>query len=150
MKRFALWSALLTIALATPSSAGSRTYFGFQIGIRNAPPPPPVVFQEAPDVVLVPNTSVYVVESPYDCDIFRYGAYYYVCDEGYWYRAHNYRGPFRVVDARYVPRPVYFVPPGQWKHHWKDMDEDDNDQGWHGHGHGHGHKHGHGDDDDQD
>ncbi len=145
MTRYALWSVSLALALglATSASAGSRTYFGFQIGIANAPPPPVLVFHEDPECDYVPSTRVYVVENPYDYDMFRYGGYYYVCDDGYWFRAHSYRGPFVVVDARHVPRPVYYVPEGRWKHYWRD-ERYEHDRGWHGRGH----KHGHDDDDD--
>src|SRR3990172_9413319 len=102
MRRSALWSALVTLVLSVPASAHATTYVGFQIGIGNAPPPPAVVFHDEPDFVFVPSAGVYVVHSRYDYDIFRYGPYYYVCDDGFWYRSRNYRGPFRVVDVRYV------------------------------------------------
>ena len=117
MTRKALWGAALALALAAPASA--ETYFGFHIGIGNAPPPPTVVFRHEPEVVFVRTAGVYVVDSPYDCDMFRYGAYYYISDNGYWYRARSYRGPFRVIDVRYVPRPVFHVPARHWKRHWR-------------------------------
>jgi hypothetical protein len=81
-----------------------------------------VVFNDEPDFVFVPSVGVYVVRTQYDYDIFRYGPYYYVCDDGFWYRSRGYRGPFRVVDVRYVPRSVLYVPDRHWKHRWKHMD----------------------------
>ena len=146
MKRIAIYSALFALLLAAPALAETHTYFGFNIGISNAPPPPPVRFYQPPPVVLVPNTSVYVVENPWGYDMFRYGGFFYVADDGYWYRAHSYRGPFVAVDARYVPHPIYSVPPGHWRHDWRNNE----DAGWHGqdrgngYGHGHGRGHGHG------
>ena len=149
MKRIALWVAILSLAAVAPAFARARTYFGFNIGISNAPPPPAVVFDDEPDFVVVPRTRVYVVESDYDYDIFRYGGFYYVSDDGYWYCARNYRGPFHVIDARYVPRSVYYVPQRHWKHYPRHESYSywDDDRGY-GHKHGHKHGHGHGDDDD--
>ena len=140
MKRIATYSALFALLLAAPAFAQTRTYFGFNIGISNAPPPPRVRFYQPPPVVLVPNSSVYVVENPYGYDMFRYGGFFYVSNDGYWYRASSYRGPFVAVDARYVPRAIYSVPPGHWRHDWRENEG----AGWQGQGHGYGHGHGRG------
>jgi len=132
------------LALVAPASASTRTYFGFHVGIGDAPPPPVVYFRSQPRFVFVPNSDVYIVRSSYDYDIFRYGPYYYACDNGYWYRARGYRGPFRVIDVRHVPRSVFLVPEGHWKHHWRDgrtaWRDDDDDRGKNrGHHRGRGH-----------
>ena len=120
MKRAVL--ALLVCALSPPGSVSAETqiYYGFQIGITNAPPPPKIVYREAPDVIIVPDTKVYVVErGDNDCDFFRIGNYWYVTTGGFWYRAGNYRGPFKVVDVRHVPMAILAVPAKHWKHHPK-------------------------------
>ncbi len=148
---------LVLAGLATlPVVALAETYFGFQIGISNAPPPPAVVFREAPQTVFVPETGVYVVDDDeYGCDVFRYSTYWYACNGRYWYRARNYSGPFRVVDVRYIPRQVLTVPAGHWHHHplggppglmrknrvvvVNDRDRDRDHDRDHDHGHGHGH-----------
>ena len=137
MKRIAITSAFFALLLAAPAFA--ETYFGFNIGINNAPPPPRVRFFQPPPVEIVPNTSVYVVENPYGYDMFQYGGFFYVSNGGYWYRAHSYRGPFVAVDARYVPRAIYSVPPGHWRHDWRNNEN----AGYEGQGRGHGHGHGH-------
>jgi len=59
---------------------------------------------------------VYVLEDDYDYDVFRYGVYWYVFNDGYWYRARTHRGPFAVVSARYVPTAIVNVPPRYWRH----------------------------------
>ena len=145
---------LIAAAMCVAGSAGAetQTYVGFQIGISNAPPPPRTVFVTAPPCEGIPGSPVYVVEQPglsYDC--FVYGSRYYMYNDGFWYRSATYRGPFRVVDVRYVPRPILVVPEGHWKHHphggppgqWKkySADNDDRGNGHRGHGHGHGHEH---------
>ena len=118
MKRLVFFAATLALVGVAPASAETRTYFGFQIGITNAPPPPQMVFEEAPHVVAIPSSRVYVVEDDdLDYDAFRYGTYWYVCDHDYWYRARDYRGPFRIVDVRYVPRQILYVPEKHWRHH---------------------------------
>jgi hypothetical protein len=152
--RHALAVTVVGLALAIPAFAETHTYFGFTVGVASAPPPPVLVYQSPPPVVLVPNSQVYVVSGPYGDDEFRYGGYYYVSSNGYWYRSHGYRGPFAVVDVRSVPRPIFDVPPGRWKHHWKhagwDRYEVVAQNGGHGNGHGNGKGHGHGHGNDHD
>lgn len=118
MKRRLLWVAgLLAATVVLPITAQAATYFGFNIGISNAPPPR-LVYRSQPSLYMVPNTGVYVVEDGYgDMDVFRYGTFYYVYDDGYWYRGRSYRGPFRAVDVRYVPTQVFYVPSNHWRHY---------------------------------
>ncbi len=120
MNRQALGVTVLALALglAATASAETHTYFGFTLGIGGAPPPPPIVYEAPPPMVYDPDAEVYVVENPYNgCDEFRYGPYWYVYTGNYWYRARSYRGPFAVVDVRYVPRRVFAVPAGRWHHY---------------------------------
>lgn len=121
MKRSSPWW-LLAIGLIVPTlaSASGRTSLGLTVSIGNAPPPPVVVIREQPRCVVVPGSTVYVVEDygddvPYD--MFRYGVYWYVYNNDYWYRARGYRGPFTVVQTRYVPRAIFSVPARHWRHH---------------------------------
>ncbi len=94
------------------------TYLGFTTGIAAAPPPPRAVVVVEPAVALAPGTGVYVVTDPsVQYDMFRFGATWYLYSGGYWYRAASHRGPFAVVDVRYVPREVVTLPRGHWKHH---------------------------------
>ena len=118
MKRVTMAIAALTLLGLAAAPASADTYFGFQIGIGNAPPPPRIVFVHEPRCELVPETRVYRVagEDP-GCDVFRSGDWWYCCKDGYWYRARSHRGPFAVVDVRSVPRAVLTVPPARWRHH---------------------------------
>src|SRR5262245_60647650 len=111
MKRRLLWVAgLLAATVVLPITANAATYFGFNIGISNAPPPR-FVYRGQPSLYGVPSTGVYVVEDGYgDMDLFRYGSFWYAYDNGYWYRSNSYRGPFRAVDVRYVPTQIFYVP----------------------------------------
>jgi len=87
MKRQMLLIAACAVMLATPAAA-ARTYFGFQIGITNAPPPPRIYIRDEPDVIFVPSTRVYVVrnDDQFGVDMFRYGRFWYCTRDGYWYR----------------------------------------------------------------
>lgn len=156
MKRAIVAATVLSMALAT--SAFARTSINVGLNLGNAPPPPVVVYRQPPRWVAT-DPGVYVVQDDnIGYDYFRYGGFYYIYDSGYWYRSSRYRGPFRVIETRYVPRPIYYVgdrdyrwrsrpveyeryhrnePPG-WSHgkaRWKNGRGGD-DQGDHGHGHG--------------
>ncbi len=109
---------LAGLALATPARASM--YFGFQVGVTNAPPAPVVHFLPEPRCVRATDAMVFVVQDDrvrYDGDLFRYGQYWFAYDHGYWYRARSHRGPFDVLDVRHVPRAILGVPRGFWKHH---------------------------------
>jgi hypothetical protein len=117
MKRTMLLLGLLA-GLAASASAQSRTYYGFQLNIGDAPPPPRVYFRQPPQVRFEPRSRVYVVANDvdYGVDLFRYGRFWYMTRDGYWYRARNYRGPYRVIDPRNVPRAIFYVPASEWRY----------------------------------
>ena len=118
MKIRIAWWIMTAVGLATPAFAGTSGSVSVQLNIRNAPPAPAVAYREEPRVVVVPGSTVYVVDDDRcDYDFFRYGVYWYIWNDGYWYRARNYRGPFAVIEARYVPAKVWNVPAKKWKHH---------------------------------
>jgi hypothetical protein len=116
MKHRTLWWFLLASVVAAPLTASAGTSVGVSINIGDAPPPPVVVFHREPRVAIVPGSTVYVVNDDCDYDVFRYGVYWYVFNDGYWYRARTHRGPFGVVSARYVPTAIVNVPPRYWRH----------------------------------
>lgn len=116
MLRQSIFLSLCLLAYGcAPAAYGTRTRFGFAVDITNAPPPPAIVFVREPRLEPISGSSVYIVEDS-DYDIFRFGAYWYVANEGYWYRASSYNGPYAVCEVRSVPRAVLETPPGRWKH----------------------------------
>lgn len=140
-------TALATILLveATPARAQVSADINIRLGNR---PAPVVVFDEEPEVVLVPRSRVYYVEHR-GYDLYRYGRYWYINDDGYWFRASGYRGPFVGVELRHVPRSITVVPdryrqhpiypshphggpPGQLKKHRHVVLDDDVRYGRHG------------------
>jgi len=117
MRRFALLLGMAQL-MALPLAAHAETYMGFRVGTLNAPPPPPLAFNQLPATTVVPGSSVYVVnDSRCTVDVFRYNVYWYAYRDGYWYRCRSHRGPFTVVDVRNVPKPVLSVPARHWRHY---------------------------------
>lgn len=114
MRRMAL--VLLILGLAAANEAAAETYLGFSIGIGGAPPPPRLVVGGAPQLSVVPGTSVQVVGNT-GYDVFAYRSSFYCFSSGFWYRATSHDGPFMVVDVRSVPQPILVVPAEHWKRH---------------------------------
>lgn len=113
-----LMASIMSLAIAVPASARAGTSLDVTLHVGTAPPPPTVVYREMPRTELVPHTSVYVVIGDrHDYDYFRYGVYWYIYRSDHWYRARRYRGPFAVVEAKYVPRAIINVPQKYWHHH---------------------------------
>jgi hypothetical protein len=109
---------LVMMGLLVPMAAWAQSSLDVRLRIGDAPPPPRIVVYEEPHVVVVPGSTVYVVEDDAIAyDSFRYGVYWYVYNDGWWYRARSYRGPFRVIETRYVPRAIFAVPAKHWRHH---------------------------------
>ena len=106
--------ALATILTgnATPARAEVSADINIRLGNR---PAPVVVFDEEPEVVLVPRSRVYYVEHR-GYDLYRYGRYWYINDAGFWFRASGYRGPFVGIELRHVPRSITVVP-DRYRHH---------------------------------
>lgn len=116
MNRSRLAWLLFAAALALPAGAHAGTTVGWSVTIGNAPPPPVIVFEREPRLVIVPGSTVYVLRDPCDYDVFRYGVFWYAFHDGHWYRARSYRGPFKAVGARYVPTALGNVPAKYWRH----------------------------------
>jgi len=116
--RSKLTAASLAIGTALLlATAPARAEVNIHVDIGNAPPPPRIVFREEPHMVYVPDSRVYVVEQPnWDYDTFHYGVYWYVCNDGFWYRSRSYRGPFVVIREEVVPTAIWRVPAQRWHH----------------------------------
>jgi hypothetical protein len=114
MKSRIVASALLALTLAVPSFAETR----WNISIGNAPPPPRIYAH--PHWRYVSGPDVYVIADerlPYD--MFRYGDYYYVYNDDFWYRSPRPRGPFRAIRVDYIPQPIWamsYEPDYRWRH----------------------------------
>ena len=140
--------ATLVVALclvSLRSAEGGDVDINVNIG---TPRPPEVFFDREPDFVLIPDSRVRHLPD-YKYDFYRYDDDYYLNQDGYWYRAKSWRGPFLAVPFDGLPRPIVGLPgkyrrhpshphggpPGQLKKHAG---------GSHGAGKGHGKGHGKG------
>ena len=153
---------VMALSLTVPvAKANAHTDVSVDLHIGQPYQGPRLVFQDEPDIVVVPGTRVYYVRD-YDYDLYRYGSYWYYNYDGGWYRARRYNGPFTYVGYRAVPHAVSYVPV-RYRRHWRDADapghayghykddrgrRDDDNRGWrdngrdrhdNGRGHGHGH-----------
>jgi hypothetical protein len=126
MKRILMTAAALaSLAFAAaPSTTQAATSVGVSIHIGDPYRGGSFHFRSEPDVVLIPGSQVYYVDDydeygydGYDGDLYRYGSWWYLIDDGYWYRARSYRGPFVHVSFRSVPRYVYSVPT-RYRRNW--------------------------------
>ncbi len=143
MKRL-LVGLLCATALATSGCASMGTSPDTQV--RRAPPPPNLAFRGAPRFRYLEDRQISVIaEDNFGYDLFRSGESYYLYNGGYWYHAHDVDGPFVSVDARRVPRQVFYVKDNEyrWRNHpngWRSARRRGNDShrpggGPGGHGH---------------
>ena len=103
----ALAAAAILSMSGAPAHAGAS--LDIQISFGDATAGGTLVYHSQPEVVLVPATKVYYVKN-YDCNLYRYGRYWYFVEKNKWYRARDYYGPFVRVQTRLVPRAVVTVP----------------------------------------
>lgn len=75
-----------------------------------------VAFTTEPQAVLVPETQVYYV-SDMDADVYRFGDNWYIAENGAWYRASTWGGPFVRVKTNTVPRTIRTIP-AAYRIHW--------------------------------
>lgn len=109
----ALAGCLMVLATSfNPGTSAANT--GIQLDIHIGAPP---------QLVVVPGTPVYYAPAvPHN--YFFYGGQYYLFQNGAWYLAPAYNGPWAPIAVEYVPRPIlavpvpyYKAPPGHWKKH---------------------------------
>lgn len=110
MEKAMIRTLILLVAVLVPLSASAQ--IGVNVNI-NVPLPPPIVFAAPPQVVVLPETDVYVVPDV-EAEIFFSRGWWWRPWEGRWYRSRYYdRG---WVFYRAAPPPFYRrVPPG-WRH----------------------------------
>jgi hypothetical protein len=73
-------------------------------------------FASRPNVVLIPSSRVYYAPD-LDEDLYSYDDEWYYCQDGDWYTADSYDGPFVQIAFTSVPYPIRSVPLG-YRRHW--------------------------------
>jgi len=99
--------------LTVLSSAGpSPAQVHVNLGI-NLPAPPPLVVIPSTPIQYAPNVHA---------NYFVYGGEYFVFDNGQWYAASGYNGPWVALAPEFVPLPLlqvpvryYHRPPPEWR-----------------------------------
>lgn len=118
MKRLLITAAAFaSLSLATfHATSMAATSVGVSINIGDPYRGAALHFRSEPQVVMVPESRVYYVRD-YGYDVYRYGSYWYFIDDGRWYRARTYRGPFLYIHTSTVPRSIVMVPV-RYRRHW--------------------------------
>lgn len=111
------FAAAAVLAATVTATAHAGTSVDFRISVGDRYDGATLAFRSEPEVILVPDTKVYYVQNR-DCDLYRYGRYWYFVEDGYWYRSANWRGPFVHVRSASIPRSVSGVPV-KYRRHWK-------------------------------
>lgn len=110
MKKQLIFAVILSTFMSVSAHAGVN--IGINVGIP-APLPPSVVIRTAPEFIYSPQLGFHVsVGSPYD--IVYIGNDYYLYNNGYYYRSHDYNGPWVGVEGRRLP-------PGLRKHRYDEV-----------------------------
>ncbi|HEX5032225.1 MAG TPA: hypothetical protein VFX78_12305 [Candidatus Eisenbacteria bacterium] len=143
MKRILLMTALA--ALLVPAMLPAKSEAAVSVGVSFHVGDPyrglSLHFQSAPDLALIPASSVYYVRN-YDRDLYRYGRSWYYVEDNCWYQSSSYNGPFVRIAVSSVPRPIYNVPT-RYRRAWggppshapaygyhRNQGQDRNDNGW--------------------
>jgi hypothetical protein len=118
MKRsFYAFAAAAMLAATVTATAHAATSVDVRVSVGDRYHGATLAFRNEPQVVLVPDTKVYYVRNE-DCDLYRYGRYWYFVEDGFWYRSASWRGPFLHVRYESVPRSVVYVPV-KYRRHWR-------------------------------
>ena len=111
-----LWGTILlamVLVLFIPTTA--RAMAGGEVGVRVALPPP-IVFAQPPEVVVIPETYVYAVPDV-AVDIFFYIGWWWRPWEGNWYRSRDYNSGWVYYQS--VPS-FYAGIPSSWRNDYRD------------------------------
>jgi hypothetical protein len=115
MQRATRWLAVAALALAltsiSVSGADAQTRY-WRSGF---------VFSVEPRMNFIPNTSIYYDRRASGYDMYRYGNRWYLVDQGSWYTANDWRGPFVVTSYSRVP-DEFTTLPESYRRYWNSSD----------------------------
>jgi hypothetical protein len=111
MKKLFWNTVLLALAIAAPQAVHARVDVSINIAL-----PPPIIFGAPPQLIVLPETYVYVVPDA-DVDIFFFDGWWWRPWEGHWYRSSYYDSGWTY----YERVPVFYreVPSG-WRNDYRD------------------------------
>jgi hypothetical protein len=111
MKKLLFGTMLLALVIAVPIPTMAAVDIHVSI-----PLPPPIVFAAPPEVVVIPETYVYVVPD-LDVDIFFYNGWWWRPWGGRWYRSRQYSSGWVYYQS--VPSFYTRIPSG-WRNDYRD------------------------------
>lgn len=76
-----------------------------------------ISFHKKPKMSKIPGTHVYYSRRATDYDLYRYHDHWYLVDDGVWYRANSWTGPFVRTKMKHVPDEVASIPLA-YQHDW--------------------------------
>ena len=117
MKKLLFGTLLLALVIVVPIP----TMAGVDVNVSIALPPL-IVFAAPPELIVLPETYVYVVPD-IDVDIFFWNGWWWRLWEGRWYRSHYYNRGWGYYNN--VPSFYFDVDPG-WRGYYRDRN-------WYGH-----------------
>ncbi|MGD0919613.1 MAG: hypothetical protein ABSB22_24500 [Thermodesulfobacteriota bacterium] len=117
MKKLLFGTMLLALVITAPTSTMARVDINVSI-----PLPPSIVFAAPPELIVIPETYVYVAPD-IDVDLFFWNGWWWRLWEGRWYRSHYYNRGWRYYNN--VPSFYFDVDPG-WRGYYRDHN-------WYGH-----------------
>lgn len=85
-----------------------------QVRVEVNVPVPTITFHAPPPMVVV-QPGVQVVEDS-DDEVFFVDGFYWCRRDGRWFRTRTHSGGWVFVEERRVPRPIYGLPPGHYRH----------------------------------
>lgn len=150
MKRYLPYLAAAVLFSALPA-AHANAELNINIGIGL--PAKKVAVVEAPVVVVIPGTYVYIAPD-LDDDVFFYRGRWWKWHRSKWHRADDFGGPWIVISIGNTPRalrhlPPHYrdlppglerIPPGHVKQHWKRWEDEhhwEKNREWREHGEKH-------------
>ena len=101
--RLLFFGALLLIL--TGSATQSEARVDVNVGINL----PAIRFAAPPAVVVIPGTYVYMVPD-IDVDVLFYQGYWWRPYQGRWYRSRDYKGGYRYIGSKSIPRGLRALP----------------------------------------
>lgn len=111
MNKLFFGKILLALVFTLPAPAMAGVNVDINISL-----PPPIVFAAPPEVIVIPQTYVYVVPDS-DVDIFFYNGWWWRPWEGQWYRSRSYSSGWRHYQR--VPSFYARIPSG-WRNDYRD------------------------------
>lgn len=109
MKKMHWGTLLLALAIAVSMPTMAKAEINVTIAL-----PPPIVFSAEPEMIVLPETYVYVVPDS-DVDIFFYDGWWWRPWEGRWYRSRHYDSGWMY----YQSVPSFYIGISGWRNDYR-------------------------------